>query len=99
MPAPTYSKRQQEIRGLVMSNEQTHKAIVTEWFEKYWSKNVDLSVIAKLGTPDVLVHGPRRGREAVKTMMREFREAFPDLNFWAAGELIAEGDLTGCEFS
>ena len=79
-----------------MSKEQTNKAIVMEWFEKYWGKNVDLSVIDTLGTPDVLVHypmhGPRRGREAVKTMMREFREAFPDLNFWAVGELIAEGD-------
>lgn len=25
-------------------------------------------------------------------MMAEFREAFPDLNFWGVGDLIAEGD-------
>nr|WP_198027339.1 ester cyclase [Candidatus Paracaedibacter symbiosus] len=25
-------------------------------------------------------------------MMTEFRGAFPDLNFWGVGELIAEGD-------
>ena len=24
-------------------------------------------------------------------MMAEFREAFPDLNFWGVGDLIAEG--------
>ena len=24
--------------------------------------------------------------------MNEFREAFPDLNFWGVGDLIAEGD-------
>jgi hypothetical protein len=26
-------------------------------------------------------------------MMTEFREAFPDLNFWGVGDLIAEGDF------
>ena len=25
-------------------------------------------------------------------MMAEFREAFPDLNFWGTADLIAEGD-------
>jgi O-6-methylguanine DNA methyltransferase len=35
----------------------------------------------------------RRASGASRLMQsREFREAFPDLNFWAVGELIAEGD-------
>jgi predicted ester cyclase len=79
-----------------MSKEKENKAIVTRWFEQFWGKAGNLGIVDELGTPDVLVHypmhGPRRGREAVKTMMTEFREAFPDLNFWAVGDLIAEGD-------
>jgi predicted ester cyclase len=74
---------------------QENKAIVTRWFEEYWGKG-NVAIVDELGTPDVLVHypmhGPRRGREAVKKMLTEFRAAFPDLTFWAVGDLIAEGD-------
>jgi predicted ester cyclase len=38
------------------------------------------------------LHAPRRGREDIKAFMSGFREAFPDLNFWGAADLIAEGD-------
>lgn len=38
------------------------------------------------------MHGPIRGHAAVRKMMTEFREAFPDLDFWGVGDLIAEGD-------
>jgi len=38
------------------------------------------------------LHAQRRGREDVKKFMTGFREAFPDLNFWGAADLIAEGD-------
>jgi predicted ester cyclase len=38
------------------------------------------------------LHEPRRGREDVKSFMSDFRAAFPDLNFWGAADLIAEGD-------
>lgn len=79
-----------------MSKEAQNKAIVEEWFKKFWGNPVDLGVVDALATSDVLVHypmhGPIRGREAVKRMMTEFREAFPDLNFWGVGPLIAEGD-------
>lgn len=79
-----------------MSKEAANKAIVEEWFKKFWGNPVDLSVVDNLATDDVLVHypmhGPIRGREKVKKMMSEFREAFPDLNFWGVGDLIAEGD-------
>jgi predicted ester cyclase len=79
-----------------MSKEQENKAIVTRWFANFWGDPADVPIVDELGTPDVLVHypmhGPRKGRENVKKMMIEFREAFPDLNFWAVGDLIAEGD-------
>ena len=38
------------------------------------------------------LHEARRGREDIKAFMTDFREAFPDLNFWGAADLIAEGD-------
>src|SRR5260370_5565238 len=38
------------------------------------------------------LHEPRRGRDDIKAFMNDFREAFPDLNFWGAADLIAEGD-------
>jgi hypothetical protein len=79
---------------MIMSKESANKAIVEEWFKKFRGNPADLSVIDKLAAPDVLVHypmhGPIRGREAVKKMMSEFREAFPDLNFWGVGDLIAD---------
>ena len=38
------------------------------------------------------LHEPRRGRDDIKAFMTDFRKAFPDLNFWGAADLIAEGD-------
>jgi predicted ester cyclase len=38
------------------------------------------------------LHAPRRGRADVRNFMTDFRAAFPDLNFWGAADLIAEGD-------
>ena len=85
-----------------MSKEATNKAIVAEWFKKFWGNPADLSVVDKLGTPDILfqypMHGPIRGRENLKAMMFEMREAFPDLNFWAVGDPIAEGDYVAARW-
>jgi predicted ester cyclase len=38
------------------------------------------------------LHEPHRGREDIKAFMTDFHEAFPDLNFWGAADLVAEGD-------
>src|SRR5438309_8822088 len=38
------------------------------------------------------LHAPRRGREDIRNFIMGFREAFPDLNFWGAAGLIAEGE-------
>jgi predicted ester cyclase len=79
-----------------MRVEQDNKAVVGRWFTNFWGKSCDLSIVDELATPDMLLHyslhEPRRGREDIKAFMTDFRKAFPDLNFWGAADLIAEGE-------
>ena len=79
-----------------MSKEDDNKAIVVRWFTDFWGENVDLSVVDDIASPDMLLkyslHEPRRGHDDIKAFMTDFRNAFPDLNFWGAADLIAEGD-------
>lgn len=79
-----------------MSKEEDNKALVGRWFTEFWGKICKLSVVDELAAPNMLLqyslHAPRRGREDIKAFMTEFREAFPDLNFWGTADLIAEGD-------
>ncbi|PYI20354.1 SnoaL-domain-containing protein [Aspergillus violaceofuscus CBS 115571] len=78
------------------TQQERNKAVVQRYFDKYWGKgNVD--VVDELCTDDFVIdypmHGPRRGKEAAKRMLTEFREAFPDVSFHAYQfPLIAEGD-------
>ena len=79
-----------------MSKEQDNKAIVGRWFTEFWGNPWNPEVVDELVTPEILLqyslHAPRRGREDVKTFMTGFRDAFPDLSFAGAADLIAEGD-------
>src|SRR6201987_2016069 len=79
-----------------MSNASENKIIVGRWFTDFWGKTCNLGIVDELATPDMLLqyslHEPRRGREDIKAFMSGFREAFPDLNFWGAGDLIPEDD-------
>ena len=79
-----------------VEREQENKAIVGRWFKEFWGNPWNPEVLEELGAPNILLqyslHAPRRGREDVKKFMTGFREAFPDLNFWGAADLIAEGD-------
>ena len=79
-----------------MPTEQDNKATVGRWFTHFWGKTCDLSIVDELAAPGMLLHyslhEPRRGREDIKAFMTGFREAFPDLNFRGAADLIAEGD-------
>jgi len=79
-----------------MSKEADNKAIVGRWFTAFWGKTCDLIIVDELAAPDMLLqyslHAPRRGRDDIKAFMTAFRTAFPDLNFWGAADLIAEGD-------
>jgi predicted ester cyclase len=79
-----------------MSIEQDNKAIVGRWFTSFWGKTCDLTIVDEIAAPDMLLHyslhEPRRGRDDIKAFMTDFRKAFPDLNFWGAADLIAEGD-------
>jgi len=79
-----------------MSKEDDNKAIVGRWFAEFWGETYNLDIVDELAAPDMLlqysVHAPRRGHTDIKAFMTGFREAFPDLNFWGAADLIAEGD-------
>jgi len=79
-----------------MSKEDDNKAIVGRWFTELWGKSCNLNIVDELAAPDMLLHyslhEPRRGRDDIKAFMTDFREAFPDLNFWGVADLIAEGD-------
>ena len=79
-----------------MSIESDNKAIVGRWFTNFWGPVCDLSIVDEIAAPDMLLqyslHGPRRGHADVKAFMTGFREAFPDLNFCGAADLIAERD-------
>src|SRR5271165_2759229 len=79
-----------------MSKEEHNKAVVNRWFTHFWGKTCDLAMVDQLAAPDMLLqyslHAPRRGREDIKAFMFGFREAFPDLGFAGAADLIAEGD-------
>ena len=79
-----------------MSKENDNKAIVGSWFTDFWGKTCKLVIVDELAAPDMLLqyslHEPRRGHDDIKAFMRDFRAAFPDLNFWGTADLIAEGD-------
>ena len=79
-----------------MSREQENKALVRRWFEGFWGNPWNPQIVDELAAPDMLLqyslHAPRRGRQDVRNFMLDFRAAFPDLKFWGAADLIAEGD-------
>jgi predicted ester cyclase len=90
------SHRKPQKRENHMSKEDDNKAIIARWFTNFWGKTCNLDIVDELAAPDMLLqyslHAPRRGREDIKAFMTGFRDAFPDLNFWGAADLIAEGD-------
>ena len=79
-----------------VSREQDNKAVVGRWFDGFWGNPWNPQIIDELADPDMLLqyslHAPRRGRQDVRNFMMDFRAAFPDLKFWGAADLIAEGD-------
>jgi predicted ester cyclase len=80
-----------------MSKQDDNKAIVGRWFTSFWGEKCDLGIVDEIAAPDMLLkyslHEPRRGRDAIKAFMTDFRAAFPNLNFWGVADLIAEGDF------
>lgn len=79
-----------------MSKEEDNKAIVGRWFTDFWGATCNLAIVDELASPEMLLqyslHEPRRGHADIKAFMTDFREAFPDLAFAGAADLIAEGD-------
>ena len=79
-----------------MSKEDDNKAIVGRWFTHFWGETCNLDIVDELAAPDMLLqyslHEPRRGHDDITAFMTGFRQAFPDLAFAGAADLIAEGD-------
>ena len=79
-----------------MSKLEGNKTIVGRWFTDFWGATCNLAIVDELAAPDMLLqyslHAPRRGHGDIKAFMAGFREAFPDLSFSGAADLIAEGD-------
>src|SRR3954451_14485349 len=79
-----------------MSKTEDNKTIVGRWFTDFWGATCNLAIVDELAAPDMLLqyslHAPRRGRDDIRAFMVGFREAFPDLSFSGAADLIAEGD-------
>jgi predicted ester cyclase len=91
-----YRVPQPQRKEFIMSKEQENKEIVGRWFAGFWGNPWNPKIIDELAAPDILLqyslHQLRRGREDVKDFMVGFPDAFPDLKFWGAADLIAEGD-------
>src|SRR5436853_2212060 len=79
-----------------MTKQDDNKAVVGRWFTEFWGKTCNLGVVDAIAAPDMLLkyslHEPRRGHDDIKAFMTDFREAFPDLKFGGAADLIADGD-------
>jgi predicted ester cyclase len=79
-----------------LSREEANKAIVGRWFTDFWGETCDLAIVDELAAPHMVLryslHDQRRGQQDIKAFMTDFRAAFPDLKFWGAADLIAEGD-------
>src|SRR6266571_4768271 len=74
----------------------TNKDFVEGFVAKFRPLLMTQEVKLLHAAPDILLqyslHAPRRGRDDVRNFMVGFPAAFPDLNFWGAADLIAEGD-------
>lgn len=73
-----------------------NKQIVGKWFDAIWGKNYNPDIIEELAHPEMTmqypIHGKHKGHKAIKEMLDRLREAFPNLEFWVKGEIIAEGE-------
>ena len=79
-----------------MTKQDDNKAVVGRWFTEFWGKTYDPKVVDDLAAPNMRLHyslhDPRNGHDDIKAFMRDFRAAFPDLYFYGAADLLAEGD-------
>jgi predicted ester cyclase len=75
---------------------EENKTVVATWLREFWGSSWNPRIINELAAADInlhhQLHEPRRGRASVTRFMTDFREAFPDLCFRRAGDLIAEGN-------
>jgi hypothetical protein len=42
-------------KGKTMSKQDDNKAVVSRWFDKFWGKTCDLSIVDEIASPDMLL--------------------------------------------
>jgi len=88
--------RQSAQKGIQMSKQDDNKAVVASGSPSFGARLQSRHCRPDRSAghaPEVFVaRAARRGRDDIKAFMDDFREAFPDLNFWGTADLIAEGD-------
>jgi len=61
-------------KGKTMSEENDNKAVVGRWFEEFWGKTCDLTIVDEIAAPDMLLkyslHKPRRGHADIKAQFQ-----------------------------
>lgn len=80
----------------VINKYEHNKLVVESWFRGFWGNPADLSVIERYLASDAELIYPGRetlcSHQSIQQFMLAFRRAYPNLQFWQVGELIAEGD-------
>ena len=60
-------------------SEEDNKAVVGRWFTEFWGNPWNPEVVDELAAPDIRfeysMHGPRRGRDEVKGLFRNWSAA------------------------
>jgi len=80
----------------IMSKERENKAIADRWLDGFWGNSWTPKIVEDLAAVDILIQFslqvPRRGREEAKKFLVGIHDAFPDLEFDSAVDLIADGE-------
>ncbi|KAE9370973.1 SnoaL-domain-containing protein [Stipitochalara longipes BDJ] len=67
-----------------LSLRERNRQVVARYFEEFWTKG-NSDVVDEVCTEDYVLyyplHGRHVGREAIKKMFADFKEAFPDICF------------------
>jgi predicted ester cyclase len=83
-----------------MTKELENKAIAARWLDGFWGQAWTPNIVDDLAAADILLQFslqiPCRGREDAKKFLIGIHEAFPDLEFHSAADLVADGDHVVC---
>ena len=79
---------------------EQNKTLTRRFYDEVFGKK-NLAVLDELCAPDIVDHNPLPGQpggvQGLKTVMRDYVQAFPDLTF-TLDKIIAEGDVVVARF-